>query len=62
VLAPLILLALLLFAAAAVSPQVVPWPRVAAELDEHRSDLAVTAFGVAGVTIALVVALFGGSF
>ena len=56
--APLILLALLFFAAAAVSPQIVPWPRVAAELDAHRSDLAAMAFGVAGLTVVLVVALF----
>jgi hypothetical protein len=51
-------LALLLFAAAAVSPQLVPWPGVAAELDAHRSDLAAMAFGVAGLTVVLVVAFF----
>jgi hypothetical protein len=53
VLAPLIGIALLLFAAASVSPAHVPWPRVAAGLHVHRLDLVVMAFGASG--IALVV-------
>jgi hypothetical protein len=53
ILAPLIGIALLLFAAASVSPAHVPWPRVAASLHLHRLDLVVMAFGASG--IALVV-------
>jgi hypothetical protein len=60
VFAPLILLTLMLIGAAVLSPRVVRWPRVAAELDAHQSDLAVLAFGVAGVTFALFAALFFG--
>jgi hypothetical protein len=53
VLAPLILFALLLFAAAAISPAYVPWPRVAFGLHAHRADLLVGGFGIAGVAFAL---------
>ena len=53
ILAPLIGIALLLFAAASVSPAQVPWPRVAVGLHAHRSDLVLMAFGASG--IALVV-------
>jgi outer membrane biosynthesis protein TonB len=53
VLGSLFLLALIFLAAAAVSPRLVPWPRVAAELDANRAQ-----FAVAGVTLSLVVAVF----
>jgi hypothetical protein len=55
VLGSLFLLALIFFAAAAVSPRLVPWPRVAAELEANRSQ-----FAVAGLTLSLVVAVFFG--
>jgi hypothetical protein len=53
VLAPLIGIALLLFAAASVSPAHVPWPRVAASLHVHRLDLVVMAFGASGVALVV---------
>jgi hypothetical protein len=49
----MMILALLLFAAAAISPAYVPWPRVAFGLHAHRSDLALGGFGIAGVACAL---------
>jgi hypothetical protein len=55
VLGSLFLLALIFFAAAAVSPRLVPWPGVAAGLAANRSQLAV-----AGLTLSLVVAVFFG--
>lgn len=53
ILVPLIGIALVLFAAASVSPAYLPWPGVAAGLHAHRSDLFVMAFGAS--SIALVV-------
>jgi hypothetical protein len=53
VLMPLMGIALLLLGAAAISPAAVPWPRVATGLHVHRMDLAVLAFGVAGVAVVL---------
>jgi hypothetical protein len=53
ILAPLIGIALLLFAAASVSPAHVPWPRVAAGLHAHRSDLVVMAFGASGIAFVV---------
>jgi hypothetical protein len=55
VLESLFLLALIFLAAAAVSPRLVPWPRLAAGLAANRSQ-----FAVAGVTLSLVVAVFFG--
>jgi hypothetical protein len=49
VLVPMLMMALLLLAAAMISPWFVPWPRVAAGLVAHRSDLLVLAFGAAGI-------------
>jgi hypothetical protein len=51
VLALLLGVALLLFAAGTISPADVPWPRVAAGLHAHRSDVLVLAFGVAGIAL-----------
>ena len=53
---PLIGVALFLFAAASISPAYVPWPRVAAGLHAHRSDLLVMGFGVFAIAL-LVFAL-----
>src|SRR5215211_192015 len=51
VLGPLLAVALLLIAAAAISPGYVPWPRVAVGLQAHRSDLIVFGVGAAGVAL-----------
>lgn len=53
VLAPLTGIAVLLFAAAAISPAFVPWPRVAAGFHAHRSNLVLIAFGAFGIAFAL---------
>jgi hypothetical protein len=55
VLEALFLLALIFLAAAAISPRLVPWPRLADGLAANRSQ-----FAVAGVTLSLVVAVFFG--
>jgi hypothetical protein len=55
VLESLFLLALIFLAAAAISPRLVPWPRLASGLAANRSQ-----FAVAGVTLSLVVAVFFG--
>jgi hypothetical protein len=56
VLVPLVGIALLLFAAASISPAYVPWPRVAAGLHLHRSGLLEMGFGACGIAL-LVFAL-----
>ncbi|MBA2359638.1 MAG: hypothetical protein H0V79_01660 [Actinobacteria bacterium] len=60
VLAPLIGIALLLLAAASISPALLPWPGVAASLQAHRSDLALFAFGAAGVAFVMFCVLLIG--
>ena len=61
VLGPMIAIALLLFAAAAISPTAVPWPRVGLGLHAHRSDLTLLAFGVAGIAFLLYAVTLLGS-
>ena len=52
--------AALLFASAGVSGSIVPWPRVALELDRHRIDLAVMGFVALAIAFALVFVQGGG--
>jgi hypothetical protein len=52
--------AALLFAGAGVSGSILPWPRVAVELDRHRIDLAVIGFVALAIAFALVFVQGGG--
>ncbi len=53
-------LAVLFFAAAAISPTTVPWPRVAAGLDAHRLDFTLVAFAALGVALVMYCVLLIG--
>jgi hypothetical protein len=58
--AALLGIALLLLAAAAISPAHVPWPRVASGLYVHRDDLVLASFGAAGIAFVLFFLLLVG--
>jgi hypothetical protein len=50
----LLAVATLLFAGAAVPRGIVPWPRMALELDRNRTDLTVVGFAAVAIAFALV--------